>query len=693
METTKTIPINLYLGKSTTNSSEYVLTDLTPGVQHQRDFTGSSIEEVFSELDEKNTYPRGMVSYSIPTNEHRYPTLKGLFYTDGMSMWDKISSEAGWASLGLAVAGVVASFTPAAPLAPFLFAAASAAGVTTGVASMVDKTQKGTITAKTATLDTLVIASSLLGMGGALSKAMVRGKSVIKLTETGYKYVVLQELKLSAASALMISYDGIKELAAINENENLSTADRIDYTIKTLAQLVIVNGLLALSAKSLDNVNANQELEITIYDAPEGHTAKTGQYKPKQDIEDIGFDEVLLSGETVSVQAQRNLPAANTNQNSSNIGKQTTQGKTQTQKELPVAEHSSQKQLPARQQESGGSNKPPKAPNEKDAVNSSNKTSTNPKENGSFDKTGGKSEGGVDINEYNKLFDKLKQSVPSKPWDEIMANFKSLVPEKFWKNFVQECMKNPALLLHFDKDPVYLTCWKLLKELDQKRVWKKIEDLDFVKRFIEKSSYNELREAIKSSKNYNKWKAAEIKKYKQVFQEEIGQVYPEVWENFIYDLNVAFAKRLKKFRGNDFLLFKKAYSGGEGQLFTSDLYPELALKRWYANRIVDMDQSIRLLKDAKKLIDNIPGLNKYMEVVTVNEIGQDYIVRGFDERSLDLGEAIRKDPFVEKATNEVIKILGDNEGEMAAKIMKKLVKRSDNLHWSSNGKILIIDMQ
>ena len=347
LETTKTIPINLYLGKSTTNPSEYVLTDLTPGVQHQRDFTGSSIEEVFSELDEKNTYPRGMVSYSIPTNEHGYPTLKGLFYTDGMSMWDKISSEAGWASLGLAVAGVVASFTPAAPLAPFLFAAASAAGVTTGVASMVDKTQKGTITAKTATLDTLVIASSLLGMGGALSKAMVRGKSVIKLTETGYKYVILQELKLSAASALMISYDGIKELAAINENENLSTADRIDYTIKTLAQLVIVNGLLALSAKSLENVNANQELEITIYDAPEGQTTKAGQYKPKQDIEDIEFEEVLLSGETVRVQAQRNLPAVNGSQKSSGTGGQTIQGGANAQKELPVSERSSQKLLPA----------------------------------------------------------------------------------------------------------------------------------------------------------------------------------------------------------------------------------------------------------------------------------------------------------------------------------------------------------
>ena len=63
------------------------------------------------------------VAYQIPSNTLGYPTArKGISLLTEHRSGNQLSTGAGKkASLGLAVAGLVATFTPAAPIAPYWY--------------------------------------------------------------------------------------------------------------------------------------------------------------------------------------------------------------------------------------------------------------------------------------------------------------------------------------------------------------------------------------------------------------------------------------------------------------------------------------------------------------------------------------------------------------------------------------------
>lgn len=169
--------------------------------------------------------------------------------------------------------------------------------------------------------------------------------------------------------------------------------------------------------------------------------------------------------------------------------------------------------------------------------------------------------------------------------------------------------------------------------------------------------------------------------------------FPEEWNKFSSEDNIEFANRLKVFRGNDDLTFDPTLRGGEGQLFESQIMDDLVMKRWFASRVKDMPESIRLLDETKILLESNPSLNKFVEVVPVGERGNDWVIRGFNRRSIPL-KNVSSDPLVAKTKQEVIDLLSKEESSIAQNILKKLNKNSANLHWSpTNKKILIIDMQ
>ncbi|ANF52013.1 hypothetical protein A0O34_16495 [Chryseobacterium glaciei] len=292
-KTTETLSLNLFLGKSKTNSKNYVLTDLTPGVLHKRTYEGSNIKDLFKEFDRKNTYPDGILAYEIPVNTLGYPSMKGNFTTDGESMWESLSTKAGWASLGLAVAGLAASFTPAAPIAPFLFIAAGATGAVSGTASIIDKVQQGTLTKETLTLDVIMIASSFLGMAGSLSN-IVKASSILKISATGMRYIIITDFALNGTAGIMITSDGLESIQAINDNKNLTTAEKIDATVKILAQLTLTAGLLVLSSKNLKGVAI--EGEQLPKKKNKTSTQSKKPYNPEQHSEFIDTPHNLTDG-------------------------------------------------------------------------------------------------------------------------------------------------------------------------------------------------------------------------------------------------------------------------------------------------------------------------------------------------------------------------------------------------------------
>lgn len=289
-KTTETLSLNLFIGKSKKNPSNYVLTDLTPGVQHQRTYEGNNLKDLFEEFDSKNTYPDGILAYEIPSNTLGYPTLKGNFTTDGASFWESLSTGAGWASLGLAVAGLVATFTPAAPIAPYLFIAAGATGATSGTASIIDKVQKGTLTSETLALDVIMIASSFLGMAGSLS-SLAKASSIIKISSTGMQYIILTDFVLNGTAAVMITSEGLESIQNIHDNKNLTTAEKIERIVGILGQLTLTAGLLVLSSKNLKGGELEKLPKV------KRQTSKK-PYNPEQHSEFIDTPENLTGGKS-----------------------------------------------------------------------------------------------------------------------------------------------------------------------------------------------------------------------------------------------------------------------------------------------------------------------------------------------------------------------------------------------------------
>jgi len=166
--------------------------------------------------------------------------------------------------------------------------------------------------------------------------------------------------------------------------------------------------------------------------------------------------------------------------------------------------------------------------------------------------------------------------------------------------------------------------------------------------------------------------------------------YPENWNNFDEANNEAFKERLEKFRGTDDL--DNSFGGGEGRVYPDESRTK-ALKRWFKKRLKDFAGSIKKLQEIKAVVDANPELAKVVEVVSIYEVGMDWIVRDFIGDS----DAIGHMPASETARKAAIAAIDASKpaaGSIADQLRKKLDLKSDNLHWSpGRGKIIVIDMQ
>lgn len=201
-----------------------------------------------------------------------------------------------------------------------------------------------------------------------------------------------------------------------------------------------------------------------------------------------------------------------------------------------------------------------------------------------------------------------------------------------------------------------------LLELKLNKIIKEIEKLSPEELSLLKKTFEEARKAEKIRNVL-----------KKEFFEKIGKELPENWNKFSPQTDIEFAEELKKFRGNNDLSFDSQLRGGEGQLFDSDTVKNRILKRWFENRVKDMPESIRLLKEAKDLVESNPQLTKYIEVVEVTEQGTDWVVRGFDPDSYPLKEALTS-PSATKVRQEVRDLLSREQEEITQNILKNLTK-------------------
>ena len=318
IETSKSKPVHLYVGKSKKYPNYYVLLDLTLGISQQRVFMAETVEALFDEFEDDNTHFEGVLAYRVPPNDMEYPELSGQIETDGTSDAEEKASNAVWMSLGAAgLAALTAEVYPNLSLS--LMGTAVTTGLTASYFTIIDKLEKGTLTNETILFESLMVASNLLGFGGiALRSRMsrqisstltLRSGTVLNLEKAGLYYINLSNLTISGVGGMLITVNGLRELDAIAENESLTTGERIERTAKILAHLLIVKGLLLISSKNLGKDEMKMAQHMEPYNGA-GTNKSAGQ----------------ASGANASAMARN---------------------------ELNVSERSSQKQLPAHQTEPG----------------------------------------------------------------------------------------------------------------------------------------------------------------------------------------------------------------------------------------------------------------------------------------------------------------------------------------------------
>lgn len=230
--------------------------------------------------------------------------------------------------------------------------------------------------------------------------------------------------------------------------------------------------------------------------------------------------------------------------------------------------------------------------------------------------------------------------------------------------------------------------WKILDDAGETELADRIDDIKFIDDFLKNNLSKTPQSAVDDIKvnGWHKWKLDTD------FLNKIGKVLPDNWNKFTPEFNVEFAERLKSFRGSDDLIFDPNLRGGEAQIFDASLSEDLVLKRWFASRVKDMPKSIRLLKEADRIVKGNTELSKRINVVSVGEQGSDWTVRGYDPTSAPLKDVI-SDPVVSRIRQEAIDILSQQSDDISASILTKLNRNSANIHWSLiDERILIIDM-
>lgn len=157
--------------------------------------------------------------------------------------------------------------------------------------------------------------------------------------------------------------------------------------------------------------------------------------------------------------------------------------------------------------------------------------------------------------------------------------------------------------------------------------------------------------------------------------------------------DVQFYDRLQAFRGNQDLTFDPKMHGREGQIYTSDRYPDRALKRFFRPLSGNPWDGVKTLENARERVKSNPRLDPHLEVVQIYEKGDDWIVRDFDPASKPIKHVL-DNPEVKAAVEATIRELQSLPDPSLEKILHKLNRTppSENLHWSpSRKKIFLID--
>lgn len=258
-QTAARTPLRLYLGKKKGEPKTWILLDLTPGLDPERnelEFDGSKVSSVLEEFKDDNKYPTGAIAWRIDKNNLGVKERSEEFETDGESTLEKLSSWAGIASLALGIAAVVAApFTGGGSLlVTTLIIGSAAAGVAAGALSLADHLQTEETDATMVALDVATIAASFLNAGAALKAA--RSGPAMLVASRGGRFLLWSSFAADGVSALLITVEGAEQISKIVDNDSMSSSEKSAAIVRVLANLVATGALMAISYGDLKQTKA-----------------------------------------------------------------------------------------------------------------------------------------------------------------------------------------------------------------------------------------------------------------------------------------------------------------------------------------------------------------------------------------------------------------------------------------------------
>jgi hypothetical protein len=267
-----------------------------------------AIENVLSNWDWSNRYPKGQVTYEIPSELRSIlagPARRRMD-TNGMDLTEEVIDVLGWIAVGaLIVSGVCAIFVAVPALSSAAFATALVSSTGGAVLSIVERRRTGVFDWQADVIDGLTIVSNIVGAG-----AWRRGARVTAFDKLGKKadYVFIgTRIGSDAVEGVLVAERYFEKLDAISQNPDYLPEERARESLKMLGELVALGMMTYFSCKvtgrALDHletkpehladqqvasseqlkstkervdtlVNRKGELDLTAPPISEGHTSK-----------------------------------------------------------------------------------------------------------------------------------------------------------------------------------------------------------------------------------------------------------------------------------------------------------------------------------------------------------------------------------------------------------------------------------
>ena len=241
-----TTELSLFMGVAASGTDIKII-DVTPAVP-RREYGGSDFAAALNDFNYGNSYPAGKIRLRIPDNAIGITVQDWTVTTSGASVSQRLSTIAGWESLGLAGLGVLAAISGAEPLAAAFFLAAAGTGAVSAGAGLYQQSLEAHPSGFGIAINIASLAGSLLGMAGA-ANILRHGPRVAALTKAG-QFVLYAGFVSDTVGGVFILAEGAEQIAAILDGSGGADSKAAAIT-RILAGLLFNGTMLAWGSRDL----------------------------------------------------------------------------------------------------------------------------------------------------------------------------------------------------------------------------------------------------------------------------------------------------------------------------------------------------------------------------------------------------------------------------------------------------------